>query len=233
MCGGYFKSGIIPAFWYFPSLICGVGFVFLLTNFLPDKYSAIIVIIMYGIGLFGDGYANVQLLGNIYSMYWKPIHLQFFSYTSRNGLLFGTLFIWLGRMLKKYENEIRIILRKISLYWLVLTIFIMTALLSLEFHLYVTYQLGVDANVLISIVPLTILIFILGLCINPVKRKRGMIIRQCSTIMYTIHPFLISRFGNITTSSIANYFIVLILSVIVALALVLSRKYVKILKYIM
>ena len=60
----YIRLGVIPSFWYFPSLICGVLFVYLINKIFPQEVSFIIVLALYIIALFGDAYANVMLMGH-------------------------------------------------------------------------------------------------------------------------------------------------------------------------
>ena len=227
----HIRFGIIGPFWYFPSLIIGILFIYMLTRFLPDKISCLIVLLMYIIGLFGDAYANVMPMGSWYTVIFGHIHALLFSYTSRNGLFFCSLFIWIGKMLKKYRCIVRTALKKISSFWILLPIVICFSLLALELHFYINYKTGFDANVLISIVPLAVLLFILGLKYNPFNARFGVIMRNCSTIMYTIHPYYMGKFRSITESSIINYLLVFGMSLITALVIVFISKYIKLLKY--
>lgn len=228
----YIRFGAAIHLWYFPALICGVLFVYLLTKILPDCISCIIVISMYIIALFGDCYANVMPMGALFADTIGDVHKLLFEGTSRNGLLFCSLFIWIGRMIKKYEKKIVYQIKKVSLFWTVFPIILNFMFLALEIHLYKTYGLGIDANVLISIVPLALLMFLLGLRIEQVNTAWGVMMRKCSVIIYTVHIYYISRFNNLTGSSIVNCLIIYGISLVTALVIAFLGKYIKILKYL-
>lgn len=229
---GILRGGIIAPFWYFPSLICGTLFVFFITRFLPDKVSFCIVLSLYIIGLFGDGYAYIMPLGGWYQMTIGKVNAMLFGYTSRNGLMFCSLFIWIGKMIKKHKGIIIGLVKKIPSFYFCVSLIISWLLLALEVHLYIRYGLGVDANLLISIVPLAILIFFLGFRIEIINAEAGKIMRGCSTIVYVIHCYYIERFININESSLIRFLLIYSASLLTALVIVIIGKRIKILRYI-
>lgn len=201
---------------------------------MPQEVSFIIVFALYIIALFGDAYANVMPMGAWYQASFGRINTLLFQYTSRNGIMFCSLFIWIGIFLRnvckdneKFKESMKIAVPTDTKKWLMIVVLISFSLLAFEMHLYFTFGMGCDANVLISVVPLSVFIFLLGLKLDKLESKFAHILRNCSTIIYVIHPYFIGLCGDITDSSIVNRFIVLIVTILVSLLIVMLSKRIK------
>lgn len=208
-------NGVIVPFWYFPSLLLCVSLCYLLNHFVSSFWICIIAMLMYIIGLFGDTYSAVNPMASFLQKSILKYHYRIFNYTTRDGILFGTLYVSVGNYLKEHKD----IIKKIKGYRnykikMSITILICWVFEALEIYVATTYMLGSDLNILISTIPMTILIFFLAYNIN-VDKKTSLILRKFSVLIYVIHPFVIDILVNIE-NSIAKFIGTLTVTMVIA-----------------
>ena len=134
--------------WYLPAIISAVLITYFLLKFLSIKKVLIIAIAFYIIGLLGESYygfiSKTKMLSDMFESFFS-----FFA-TMRDGLFFGFMFVAIGAYIGKYEMKIKkpVILLIISF-----------CLLFIEAFLLKSFQIARDYNMMISIVPITVLLF--------------------------------------------------------------------------
>ena len=94
-------EGTFYHLWYLPAVLLGVIVLLCLIRFNSAKLTAVMVSVLYLIGLFGDSYyglaAKIPLVKGLYD----PL-FTLFGHT-RNGLFFAPMFLFLGWMFSRYS----------------------------------------------------------------------------------------------------------------------------------
>lgn len=170
-------DGTMYHLWYFPALILGIWLVYFLIRTLNQKYTGLIVSLLYFIGLFGDSYYGVSqmssLLVNLYSQIWKV-----FDYT-RNGLFFTPIFLYLGYYVKLNKNK----LKDHSVFP-----FLCFLGMSIEGLLLHRLDLQRHDSMYLFLVPFVYFLFRYFMTVNQTENKR---LRSMATSIYIIHPLII------------------------------------------
>lgn len=218
-------NGIIPAFWYFPSMIMSMTLCYVLNKAIPSFWICILTVIMYIVGLFGDSYSNINPIAALLQETVLKYHYNIFDYTTRDGILFGGFYISLGNFFNDHKNMISKVgdyaRYKVKMGILIAICFIFEAL---EIYIVRSYNLGIDINVLISTIPLAALIFVFAYNIK-IDKKMAIVLRKFSTLIWLIHPFVISLLQDKIENSVSRFLGVLFVTVTIASVLIkLSSK---------
>lgn len=225
----FFLSGSFNHFWYFPSLILGT----VLIDFLLKKFKfpvvAVISIGLYALGMLGDSYfaisAHLPMIPKVLNIYNRLFDV------TRNGFLFSAIFVLMGAYLARSNKEYN---KKYYLIGLI-TFYL---LFVLEFRVIVKYNLMLDKNLYIFIVPMVFFLFLFLKNLQLPEGKWGTFLRKMSTSIYCCHILIQTQFllflskYSIQLNSLEICIVVIILSVLLSAIIVLASKKVKVLKYL-
>ncbi len=212
-------SGSYFHLWFLPALIMGLLFFSVMKRGVKNIYiQALICISLFIIGIIGDSWHGVieeTTLEIIYDSY-RNIFV-----TTRNGLFFAPIFIWIGYDMAEKRKSGYII--KNQFLWLlaVLTIFIATI------ECYLTGNNTVNNMMIYTIAASYVVLWITT---KPSKSENNIFImlRRMSTLIFCGHPWvmiIISHTPLIGYSSTLNTIVVILLTTIIAFAVELcSRK---------
>lgn len=183
------RSGLVIHLWYYPTLLICSVFVFALIKFIK-KPAWIITIcsVLYVFAIIGHTLINVPAF-DVINGPLLGIHERIVgSPTTRDGIFWGSLFIAIGYSLRKNKDSDKLKINSYPKYCLVLAaVFILTAM---EEWAVVYYNTG-EKDILIGIIPLSILIFILGLNLK-MPKKTGEFLRSTGNAIYVIHYFYLN-----------------------------------------
>jgi serine/alanine racemase len=130
--------------WFFPALLFAISLVQVLGRKIGLKRLLLIASFFYVIGLFGDAYygviQDIPSIASVYKMFF------FLFNTTRNGLMYGLLFVTMGAMIS--EKKTLLEPKKAGLYALISLGFLAIEAFSLR-----TFSRPIDYNVMIFIIP--------------------------------------------------------------------------------
>lgn len=202
-------NGTYLQLWYLNALLISIILIVFLNRYFRIERIGVLTIGLYIIGLLGSSYEGVfknnlkDFLINSYCLIFE---------NTRNGFLFGAIFITIGILIKEYNLNSKLEKRKNIIF-----ILIMFIVLFIE-----TYSLrkffGVVAfDMLISLVFLAPLIFILTLNTNQFKRiENTKVFRNLSFWIYCVHGLFIPISNRIFNVNEINNFIFVLGSSIIS-----------------
>lgn len=187
-------DGTFYHLWYFPALIFGCGFIYLLKQKFSNSIVLIISIILYIVGLFGDSYYGVieslPLIKNAYD-----IGFLVFAYT-RNGLFYIPLFLVIGAMIKQVSLKR---MKSLIIGFIMMMIFMIVEGLVLSHNNYPRHD-----SMYLCLVPCIIFLFLFLLnC----RVKESIVFRQVAMFNYILHPLVIIFLRGILKIVGASYLI--------------------------
>lgn len=177
---GLFYSGVCYHLWYYPALFFGL--------FVSNKiYTKLPKILLFaGAGLFFSfgaletysSYFSGTSLGNLYKTY------QYFFVTTRNGLLYALIFIFLGYLLAEFQDK------KIFTEKLLPKLFCCAILVAIEAAV-IYHNPGNDKNFLFSSLPLSV--FLVAFCLHTkfLKNKNFCHLKLLSKYIFFLHPLFL------------------------------------------
>lgn len=173
-------SGSHYHLWFLPSLI-----VALLINWIVRNKNVLIVgicfSVLFVIALLSEPY-NFLVSENINKLY--KLYSSVFI-TCRNGLFFGTIYIFIGRMLAKFEWAEKP-LTKILLCCFIGAIFLL--LEGILLNLYKHYSV---INILATCIIFCPMLFLLFININKINNISAVCCRTVSTVVFCSHPIIL------------------------------------------
>ncbi len=202
-------DGIIPAFWYFPSMILSITVCVMLNKVISPFWVCILTMLMYIFALFGDTYSNVNPIACFLQRTILKYHYHIFDYTTRDGILFGCFYISLGNYFNEHKESLKRV-RNYTNYKLKICTIIVICFIFEAFEIYIAkiYNLGADINVLISTIPLSALIFVFAYNVS-VETKTALTVRKLSTLIWLVHPFVINILKDKVGNSVVRFVVVL------------------------
>lgn len=193
--------------WYLPGLIGAVILLFFINKIIKNKITLIIIaIVLFSIGYLiqmRDPYTDIEMI------------------KYRNFLFFGFPFVLFGYLLKEFDIER---LRKVVIVLVIMGI----ALLASESYLYMIQQKTNNLMFSLLIVCPALFIFVLQHSKTGIDKSNG-IISQLSTAVYYIHPMVIRWTSLLFAINIISFPYIVITSLVAAILLIKSNKYLKIL----
>lgn len=215
-------DGTLYHLWYLPASIIGASIAYFLVKKLGLKYSLVITIVIYVIGMFGDSYygflEKIPLLKNLYGYIFEV------SDYTRNGIFFAPVFFILGGIISNKSNYMS---TKNSLIG-----FLISFLLMLCEGMFL-HKLGVQRHDSMYIMLLPCMYFLFT-ALTFLKGSRARLLRTSSLIIYIIHPMMIvvirmfSKIFGIQTvlvdNSLIHYIVVSIASFIASIIIILILK---------
>ncbi len=181
---GVFYSGTCYHLWYIPALLLALW----LGHFLVGKFPYKVLLVGFGgLYLFGCMETYYGFLPEGGMKVVVDAYLQVFA-TTRNGLLFVSIFVVLGFLISDYQDQ----LHKFSPFYSWGLLVSMAGLILEERLIFGSGNL--DSNFLISLVPLSFCLFLWGLAGSQQAPK----IKNCSKYYYFIHHYAIFLVQQIT-----------------------------------
>ena len=173
-----FIDGTFYHLWYFPATIIGLIIVLLLIKYCFN-YAWFIVIGLYVIGVFGDGYLSMISQIDIFHHFYTYL-FQYMDYT-RNGFFFAPLFIMLGAQIARqkyhFKHHLHIILLLLSL----------CMMIGESLILHTSYTLRHDAMYF----GLPVVSYLLFSFLITFQGRRYISLKNISLWVYVIHPWMI------------------------------------------
>lgn len=173
--------------WYLPSLIVAMCIVYVMKN-----RRLVLMLVTSGLMIIG-------ILTNAYGLRFPQMYYTIFL-TTRNGLFMGSFLVAIGKCFADYGDN----LRKFKHFKLVLLV----AIISL-------YSEGVlvskyDSQIIIDMTFSTVMVAVIlvGFMISRVQMKVSKTVRNASTLIYFMHPWIIflvallEHFGIVLNASI-------------------------------
>lgn len=221
--------GIVFHLWFFPSLIFSIVFIFYFLNKVNSKIAWFIVCCLYCIGLLGDSYGNLLPCFPIMKTFIN-INNTFFGQT-RNGILFASIFIYIGVQLAKNESMFSGLNSKKKL----IMLFASYAIWILEFILVTKLGLAWDLNLSIFIIPTATFFFLILIDFDQSHKINGTLCKKMSTVIYCSHILIANLLdayvlSHITLNSLQRCIVVVLCTCVVSYLLVRISKSVKCLK---
>ena len=224
------RSGLIMPFWYFPTLLLCSTFVWLL--FKVIKNSKIIIIIcsvLFIYALIGHTFINVPFFDFVNNGYIMRLHHRIIGETTtRDGLFWASLYIALGKCISSNKDSDLFRIKNYKKFWIVLSLLFLFE--AVEECLVVYYNTG-EKDILITTVPFVIMLFILAIN-QKMDKSVGVFLRTCSNGNYLIHYFFLKIFMDRGFLSAPLFFLTLISTVTVSIALTALSGKLKPLNYI-
>ncbi len=209
--------------WFLPALMISICIVFFLNKYVHStKISLVIVAILYITGLLTDTYTFLFPQLQIVTRFYRAIFL-----TTRNGIFFGAIFVYIGKCVADNEENIKKFAEKY---------FILGFVVSVVFMFVESYFLCVIHNKAIinmnvnSLLVSSLLVLIAIRLDNGKPHTRSSLLRNMSTILFCCHPTIIivvEYIGNkIDLSLGVKILVVLIVSIVISYVCVcLSEKF--------
>lgn len=183
----FFFCGTNTILWYLPALIYSTIFCWIFVKRNRIKFLVIISVLFYVFSSMGDTLAGV--VTNTYINKLIGIYNFIFD-TTRNGLLFGVLFITIGILIRKYYLKINYKAIKLMILPLIVILLIEVTILK-------QLDIAKDYNIIYSLIFLVPVIFIFLLNLNIKINYNSKILRDLSLYMYCSHGLFMILFRKI------------------------------------
>jgi len=180
----YLKNFIFSAsyfhLWYMPALFLSICLLYFVYKKNMLRMALITSFLLFLIGLLDDSYygfvSNIQWINETLTLYNKHF------ITTRNGLFFGALFVFIG-------GYIAIKPLKFSKKWSLIGVIISAGLLFIEVAALKKFDIAKDYNMFIMLIPLEVFLF-QSLLISNVKIHPSISkgLRNYSMNLYFVHP---------------------------------------------
>lgn len=219
-------TGTYYHLWFLPALIFAVVFIYLLLFTWGFKMSGVMVVILYIIGMTGNIYAPVLEQIPIISTCFE-LYMKIFT-TTRNGLFFGSVFVYLGAVIAKAKKTPKL--------WLSITGTIISfILLCMEAFGLKQYAYMHDlVSMYLMLVPFTYFMYQLLLVIPLKEKPIYTILRKMSLLIYVIHIYFVT-FMNVLLPNNMHFTIYIgsvILSIGISLFILKGSPKLKLLKHL-
>lgn len=191
-------NGIIVSFWFFPSLLLSVLLVWLLNKAFSPLCVVVISGMLYVLALIGDSWNNIPAFSNIVNSIYSFHHILY-DHTTRDGVLFGSLYISIGHYLRTIHKKGKLVLENKIKCILLLVICYVFSIVEIVIQIFL--KLGSDKNVLIGTIPVSILILVLSLNMK-IEKELSMWFRKMSTLIYVTHLAFMKILDSVIHNSI-------------------------------
>lgn len=209
-----FRDGGIGPFWFFPSLIFSVLTATFLLRHFKTHQIILICVAFYFLSMCGDSYSNTPATAFVRNSFLNFYYEIFGS--SREGFLFGTVYIVIGKFIKKYSSSLTYRDGDKAARFRTLNAVIIIAsfiLQTVEVILLTKYNLFDGHTVFISCLLVAPALFVFALNIR-IKKELSLLFRRFSILIYVMHwgvvimlPHILNRIN--VNSYMLNYLIVL------------------------
>jgi len=185
--GGILKlilmDGTFYHLWYFPALIFGMLFIYLLFKVCDDEKVGTIVFFLFVIGLFGDSYYGISTKIPFLKSFYD--YLFIFSSYTRNFLFYVPIFLYMGYSFRRKNWT------SFKSKWLLFFF-----LICLLIEGYTLHILGMQRHDSMYFFLVPVMYFLFNLILESIDRPCKKI-RNIATYIYIMHPFFIVVVRNI------------------------------------
>lgn len=219
---------VVVPFWYFPSLLACMVLVYLGKKLFRGNYTVLLTLaaLLYLGALLGDAYSNLCPDNALYQL-----NNSIWGGGTRNGFLFGTLFVCLGSFLHdcRYTASFLRAVPRAALVCGVLLFFLFAAF---EATLFDHFQTGVDFNVTLFSVPFALSVFLLSLQCK-IPKSVSVVLRKMSTLLFIVHWYFVQAVPyEAFNNSALRFLLILALSALASAVILLLSKVIKPLAYL-
>lgn len=224
------RSGIIMPFWYYPTLLICVTFVWLMFKFVKNpKIILVICSIMFIYALIGHTLINVPAFDFINNGYLMRFHHRVIGETTtRDGIFWGSLYIAIGKVMRLNKDSELFKIKNYKKFWLIfIPLFILT---SLEEWAVVYFNTG-EKDILIGTIPVAIMLFTFAQN-RQLDKKVGTFLRTTGNAVYLTHYFFLAIFMQAGIISVPLFVLTLVCTLALSALLAFLSGKIKPLKYI-
>ena len=166
--------------WYIPAFLLGLLLVHFLYRKLGSKKTFVLLLVLYALGAIETYHAYLapSLLTDWYDAYAKLF------FTSRNGLFYTPIFIYLGYFLADY-GQVALFQKK---RWLSL---LLASLFLVGEGVLVYIRQGLDKNFFFALIPFTLFLFNWLLKAEWKREKNWRHLKDLSILYFFLHPIFI------------------------------------------
>lgn len=221
-------NNIVIPFWYFLSLSLCLLLLLLLKYLFRGNHALILgfASVCYLLALLGDSYYNLLPNNPIYRL-----NDTLWGYGTRNGFLFGLLFVCLGNTFRD-KNRLQKLADKFSVWGLACITLGSFIIAAIEALIYKNFATGIDFNVTVSSLLVAPCVMLLALKIR-VEQSLSLFLRKTSILMYTTHWYYVNTIRKeIFTNSIVRFILILGLSILTSVAIASLSKKCKLLRWL-
>lgn len=185
-----------------------------------------LAVLLYLGALLGDAYSGLCPNNALYQS-----NNEIWGGGTRNGFLFGTLFVCLGSFLHDCHYT-ESILRVVPRSTLICGIILFAIFATFEATLFSQFQTGVDFNVTIFSIPLVLFIFLFSLqCKIPLNVS--LVLRKGSTLLFIVHWYFVQLVPyEAFQNSALRFCVILTLSLLASAVIFLLSKIITPLAYL-
>ena len=187
------RSGIIMPFWYFPSLLLCLAFVWALNRVIKDRRIVLIICsLLFVVAIMGHTLIRLPAFSFFQESIIMRIHHRIIGeVTTRDGIFWGSFWIALGGFLKD-RDEIWPAAMKKSMRICCGMLFVLLYLL--EIWAIVRFDTG-EKDITLFTIPLVIMLFDLGRR-GQLQKRVGETLRYTGNYMFLTHYFFLEFFMN-------------------------------------
>lgn len=223
-------NGTSYQLWYLPALAFALATVYFLSRRFSTGKMLVLSCILYFFGCMTDTYnfwfSDIQKLVDIYRTVFV---------TTRNGLFFGIIFVFIGKLIADYETRLK-------KYKELFTMILGVAVIGLAFESYflIVIHNKTVINMNFMAVPLAAVVVALATLIGKrIQVRRAVMFRRMSTIIFCIHPWIMNALEfvfahiNFSFNVYMKAGIIIIIATTLSYVLVKLRDRMNLLKYLM
>lgn len=223
-------NGTSYQLWYLPALAFALAAVFFLCKCFSVGKMIVLSSVLYFLGCITDTYNfwfnDIQMLADIYRIVFV---------TTRNGLFFGIIFVFIGKLLADQETRLK---EYTKVFAVILGVAVVGCFLESYFLIRIYSKTVINMNFMS--VPLSVVVVALSVSLGRgIRIGRAVMFRRMSTIIFCVHPWIMSTLAfvlahiNFNFSVYMKVGIIITITTAVSYVLVKLRGRVALLKYLM
>lgn len=180
LLAGLLYIGLCYQLWYIPAFLLGLLLVHFLYKKLGPKKTFVLLLVLYALGAIETYHAYLapSLLTDWYDAYAKLF------FTSRNGLFYTPIFIYLGYFLADYRH-IELLHKKCRL------LLLLSSLLLVAEGVLIYFRQGLDKNFFFALIPFSFFLFNWLLKTRWKQEKNWRHLKDLSIFYFFLHPIFI------------------------------------------
>lgn len=173
-------AGSYGQLWYLPAVAVGVLLVYFLRKYLGEKWTVVVLLALFVMGLLTQSYFGLTLAGmKPESVLWKAMKaVKKVMVTCRNGVFFGGIFIYMGTWIARCDLKMK--------QWMAVSGLILSTIL---FYMEASYlwRIGSVREKDMYLMLLPTAFFLMMLALNIEVEWNTVFIRKMSINIYLVH----------------------------------------------
>lgn len=173
-------AGSYGQLWYLPAVAVGVLLVYLLRKYLGEKWTTVVLLALFVMGLLTQSYFGLTLAGmKPESVLWKAMKaVKKVMVTCRNGVFFGGIFIYMGTWIARCDLKMK--------QWMAVSGLILSTIL---FYMEASYlwRIGSVREKDMYLMLLPTAFFLMMLALNIEVEWNTVFLRKMSIHIYLVH----------------------------------------------